>query len=297
MTKSSRLPPFSALRGFEAAARLNSFRLAAEELCLSTSAISHHVRHLEEFIGQPLFVRSPKGVTLTRCGREYLSNITPIFCDLVAATDRAMKKTGRRTVTLRCSPGCASRWLVPRLNMVKRVLGSINISLTTQSAGPQSDVEIKCGYTFPPDAHTEVLLTTLRAPVCSTEYLRTYGPIECPSDLSGHTLLREHQRDEWDRWFAMSASESSVSEHSVWFDDGHGAILAAEQGMGVCLGHLALVEPELSNGGLVQLFDETTPESVVYTLRMKSGWRNDDILVTLRNCLVAEAQQFTQVAE
>ncbi|WP_120499433.1 LysR family transcriptional regulator [Roseovarius sp. EL26] len=297
MTIASRLPPFSALRGFEAAARLNSFRLAAEELCLSTSAISHHIRHLEEFFGQPLFVRSPSGVTLTPCGREYLSNITPILCDLVTATDRAMKKTKHRTVTLRCSPGCASRWLVPRLNMLKRALGGIDINLTTQPSGPQPDVEIRCGYTFPPDTRHEVLLTTLRAPVCSAEYIRAHGPIENSSDLSGHTLLREHQLDEWDRWFAIATPGSPISEHSIWFDDGHGAILAAEQGMGICLGHLALIRAELASGQLVQLFDQTTPESIVYTLEMQLGWQNDDTLVTLRNCLVSDAHEMACVAE
>jgi LysR family glycine cleavage system transcriptional activator len=297
MTIPSRLPPFAALRGFEAAARLSSFRLAADELCLSTSAVSHNIRQIEEFVGQPLFVRSPKGVTLTRCGSDYLTDITPIFSDLVAATDRAVKGTARRTIILRCSPGCSTRWLMPQLNMLRSALGKVNVSITTQLSGPQPDAEIKCGFTFPPDGEHEVLLTTLRAPVCSSDYLKTHGPIEHPSDLSNCTLLREHQFDEWDKWYALASPSCEVSKNSIWFDDGYGAMSAAEYGMGVYLGHLTLLDPELVSGRLVQLFDDTISEQVVYTLSMKSDWQKDAYLVKLRNCLTSIHQQNAQAAE
>lgn len=294
---SPRLPPFAALRGFEAAARLNSFRLAAEELCLSPSAVSHNVRQLEEFVGKPLFERSPRGVSLTRSGRNYLAEITPIFAHIVAATDRAAQGRERRTVQLQCSPGCSSRWLMPQLNRVRDALGDVNIGVTTQSNGQQADAEIRCGYTFPPDGENDILLTTLRAPVCSEAYLRTNGPIRSVNDLENCTLLEERIHGGWDDWFEKAAPNEEIRRNSVMFDDGYAAMAAAEFGMGVFLGHLSLLAPELSNKRLVQLFDETGSQAVVYTLKMRPDWQEDIHLVNLRNCLLSLGQDQREAAE
>jgi LysR family glycine cleavage system transcriptional activator len=187
--------------------------------------------------------------------------------------------------------------LVPQLNVLRQALGKVNVSITTQLTGPQPDAEIKCGYTFPPDDEHELLLTTLRAPVCSANYLETHGPIEHPKDLSKCTLLRENYLDEWEKWYAIAAPSCELSKNSVWFDDGYGAMSAAEFGMGVYLGHLSLLAPELAAGRLVQLFDDTVSEAVVYTLSMKSDWQKDAHLVKLHNCLTSLSQQNTLAAE
>lgn len=294
---SPRLPPFAALRGFEAAARLNSFRLAAEELCLSPSAVSHNVRQLEEFVGKPLFERSPKGVSLTRSGRNYLTEITPIFASIVAATDRAAQGRERRTIQIQCSPGCSSRWLMPQLNCVRDALGDVNISVTTQSNGQQADAEIRCGYTFPPDDENDILLTTLRAPVCSEAYLQSHGPFRSVSDLENCTLLEEKIHGGWDDWFENASPKKEIKRNSLMFDDGYAAMSAAEFGMGVFLGHLSLLAPELANNRLVQLFDETGSQAVVYTLKMRPDWQNDINLVDLRNCLLSLKNEQREAAE
>ena len=282
-----RLPPFAALRGFEAAARLNSFRLAAEELCLSPSAVSHNARQLEEFVGKPLFVRSPKGVSLTRSGRNYLAEITPIFAHIVAATDRAAQGRERRTIQLQCSPGCSSRWLMPQLNYVRDALGDVNIAVTNLTNDHQADAEIRCGYTFPPDGENDVLLTSLSAPVCSEAYLQSHGPIRSVRDLESCTLLEEKIHGGWDDWFEKASPRKEIKRNSVMFDDGYAAMSAAEFGIGVFLGHLSLLAPELANNRLVQLFDETGSQAVVYTLKMRPDWQNDVPLVNLRNCLMS----------
>lgn len=299
MTIMTRLPPFTALRGFEAAARLNSFRLAAKELCLSPSAVSHHVRQLEGFLDQPLFERSPAGVRLTPCGRAYLTEIGPLFQSLAAATDRARRTTKRPKIWLQCSQGFAARWLIPRLPELKQYLGIADICLSTADRIPRRlvDAEITCGYAHPPDGTHELLMTTVRVPVCSPDYLGAHGPIYCPEDLMGHTVLREHQRDDWDRWFALAAPMCAPSVNSLWFDDGYGSTQAAEQGLGILLGHLTLIERELKEGRLIQLFDQTVPESVIYTLRLRQGWQDQPSLVALRHWLLSSTYKDLQAAE
>lgn len=289
MSRQSRLPPFAALCGFEAAARLNSFRLAAEELNLSSSAVSHQVRQLEEFMGQRLFDRGPMGVRLTSIGQEYLSDIGPVLDQLSSATESIKEKVECRMVTLQCSPGFASRWISPRLTRLKSVLRDVSLSLSTNLTSQKPDVEITCGYTCPSDEEYETFMTTERAPVCSVQYLNDNGPIQYPSDLSDHVLLHEHQHDEWEIWLAAAAPEISGPIKSMWFDDGYSATLAAESGAGIVLGHLSLIDNELRNGRLVRLFDQAVPQSTIFRLRMRRNWQDDPILTSLRHWLLQEA--------
>ena len=157
MTDSSRLPPFPALRGFEAAARLQSFRLAAEELCLSPSAVSHQVRQLEEFVGNPLFKRSPQGVTLTQRGQSYLKDLAPIFETLAKATNKAQNSKHRQQITLCSSPGFAARWLMPRLHDLKSRVPDADLKLTSNETDTSdADIEFRCAYTDPMEGDDEV---------------------------------------------------------------------------------------------------------------------------------------------
>ena len=269
--------------------RLNSFRLAAEELHLSSSAISHQVRQLEDFVGQKLFDRGPTGVRLTSTGQEYLSNIGPVLDELSHATNSVRKTVKSRMVTLQCSPGFASRWILPRLTRLRRVLSDVSLSLSTNPTEKRPDVEISCGYGFPSGEEYETFMTTQRAPVCSAQYLRDNGPIQYPSDLSDHFLLHEYQRDEWEFWLSTAAPEISGITKAMWFDDAYSATLAAESGVGVVLGHLALIKNELRSGKLVRLFEQAVPQSTIFTLRMKQNWQADPVLATLRNWLLLES--------
>ena len=111
------LPSLTALRAFEAAARHGSFTFAAEELCISQTAISHHVRALESELGVTLFVRKTRRVELTNDGRAWADALGDVFSRLYAANRRLRPTTMRRrsVVTVSVIPSFASRWFVPRL--------------------------------------------------------------------------------------------------------------------------------------------------------------------------------------
>ena len=296
MPRTSKLPPFSALRGFEAAARLQSFRLAANELCLSPSAISHHVRQLEDFVGTPLFDRNPKGVILTRIGKNYLADLAPIFSSLEKATDKAMQIQHRQKITLRSSPSFSSRWLMPRLGRIKACVPEVDLTLTTNEIeSSDTDVEFRCAFTYPLENDDEILLSTVRAPVCSPEYLKINGTLKSPEELKNHIILREHQHDSWDQWFSIANPGQTLSATELWFDDGYAAMDAAELGLGIQLGYLELLASELTDGRLVQLFEQTVPKQTLFILRLKAGWRENESIVSIRNWLKNEIKQSEKI--
>src|SRR5262249_41694438 len=111
----TRLPPLSALRPFEAAARLESFSRAAEELHLTHGAVSHQVRALEEHLGAPLFARHGKRVALTDAGRAFAERVRSALAEIAQAAEAARPRRQVNRLTVSVLPSFASRWLMPRL--------------------------------------------------------------------------------------------------------------------------------------------------------------------------------------
>ena len=298
MADSIKLPPLPALRGFEAAARLQNFNLAAEELCLSPSAISHQVRQLEEFLGNPLFDRSPKGVILTSIGRKYLADVSPIFKELSKATSKAKSSKISEHVILKSSPGFAARWLMPRLKRLQDCVPNTELTLTTNDANTSKfDFEFRCAYTYPIENNDEVLLSSVRSPVCSPRYLEERGSIRDPLELTEHTLLREHHFDAWDQWFSIATPHQSIEANEIWFDEGYASMNAAELGLGVQLGYLEFLSAELADGRLVQLFNETAPKKTLFLLRKRNDWNKNPTLVSIRNWLLSEMNDVENVVD
>src|SRR6056297_922852 len=130
-----RLPPFAAVKAFEAAARHKSFKKAAEELCLSPSAVSHQIRALEEYLDTALFERDGNQMDLTLTGRAYAGKLTGLL-DLLDDSTRSVREAGEKPLRVLCTPGFAARWLVPRLGDLS--FGN-RIRLRVSSGAPDTD--------------------------------------------------------------------------------------------------------------------------------------------------------------
>src|SRR5689334_3335914 len=111
------LPPLTALRAFEATARHQSFTLAAKELCVTQTAVSHQVKQLEDHLGTVLFRRLSRRIELTTEGRAWAEAMSDVFSRLYAANKRLRARPARTrpVVSVSVLPSFASRWLVPRL--------------------------------------------------------------------------------------------------------------------------------------------------------------------------------------
>ena len=216
-----KLPPLKALPVFEAVARLNSFSLAADELAVSQSAVSHQMKQLETYLGEKLFWRSGRTLTLTDEGRQYLESIGSALLQIERASEELL---GHEESMLRLSvfSSFAVRWLVPRLPDLKRLHPQLELSLEMSSENPVlSDRVADCFITVKPTSPAfsyELLYEERLFPVCSQDYWqkirRELGregqeaadlPLT-PEQVAEFPLLSTHsiydrQGGDWEAWY------------------------------------------------------------------------------------------------
>ena len=247
-----RLPSLSALRSFEAAARLLSFKLAAEELSVSATSISHQVRALEQALEVRLFVRKTRAVELTEQGRILLQAAANGF-DAIAAGVERLRQQQHRLVTLATTPSFAARWLVPRLADFHA--GHPGITLNVQAsnqpldlAGGAADLAVRGGSGHFTGLQAQRLMQAGFAPVASPRL-----KLRKPGDVARHRLLhfdwQRHVRgaQTWDKW-AKAAGVALDTGAGLRFSEEALAVQAAIGGQGVVLTALPLVRAEIALG-------------------------------------------------
>ena len=252
-----RLPPLSALRPFEAAARLESFSRAAEELSLTHGAVSHQVRALEEHLGTPLFSRHGKRVALTAAGRSFAERIRNALGEIAHAAEAASAGTRENRLTVSVLPSFASRWLMPRLIRFMEAHPGIEINVIATTAlanfgAEEVDVAIRFGRGPWPPLVCEAFLEDEWFPVASPKMNRGKLPKE-PKDLLRVRIMRE-DRDYWQHWFAAAGVPLEGPLEGPLFNDSTYSLQAAARGEGVALARRSIVGEDLERGILKRLF-------------------------------------------
>ncbi|MBO9195260.1 LysR family transcriptional regulator [Rhizobium sp. 16-449-1b] len=248
--------PIGGLPAFEAAARHLSFKLAAKDLNLSPSAVSHAITKLEREIGTLLFDRSHGELRLTADGLMFQRPVVEAMALLRGAMETL---SARQSLVLRLhsSPSFAAQWLAPRLNrfLIDNPGFEVTISADTKPvhfAQDQFDVDIVYGLN---DHHEGLVIHSLGPvevqPMCTPEMARQLETVE---DLHRVPLIRSMIKNvSWSDWFHANGS-AMPRQPALRFDRSFMAIAAAADGMGVCLEAVKLAERELSSGRLVQPF-------------------------------------------
>lgn len=288
------LPPFAAIRAFEAAARHQSFQDAAEELHVTQSAISHQVRRLEDFLDVALFRRNGHGVALTPVGIDYCGDVSAILDGLDASTERIRGAEDAGLLSVRATPAFASRRLLPRMGGFNRAYPEIELQITTTTYPmhfPRNgvDVLIQYGQEPAPGLRVDPFLASARFPVCSAEVVETGPAIRKPEDLFRLTLLRDLVGDDWDAWFTCAGGKMPARIKGPRFAHCELTLRAAEQGQGVALAYGALIADEIAENKLVRLFDLETPPKVIYSLAFPESLANRSRIAAFRNWIFAEA--------
>lgn len=292
-----RLPSFKFLKTFQVAARLGSFKEAAEELCLTPSAVSHQIKALESQLGLTLFERGGRVLALSEAGAHYIEHLSEIFARLESVTEQLRARFGRSIIRLNVPPYFANELLLPRLASFSQSREESDIRIeTTFSASkthpPEVDLSIVVG-TGPWEGLTvhELFGQTFIA-ACSPGYLAE-NPIARYEDLNGKTLLlHEERRDAWDRW-ALGLQIAPIKPgRLVRLDTMSAVVLAAEQGVGVALVPARLSADRFKAGALRKLFaaELATNESYVLLQRPEDRAREDLQELTrwiIRECRVA----------
>ncbi|NDY92903.1 LysR substrate-binding domain-containing protein [Ideonella livida] len=255
----ARLPPLPTLQAFEAVARRRSFALAATELALTASAVSHQIAKLEDFLGVKLFDRSAQGVRLSAAGEGYLRRVAGALGAIGAATDD-VRQGVRNSLYVHASPSFASLWLMPRLASFAQECPGISLFL---SASPthsdfalgQADLDIRYGRPQWPDLVVEPLFEERILPVASPAFIARHGLRE-PADLL-HTPLIQSTVSivQWTDWLAARGVTQAPERFALRFDRAQLALDAAVQGLGVALESATIAGTHLAEGRLAPLFD------------------------------------------
>lgn len=255
-----RLPSMQALRAFEAAAQLLSFKEAASQLHRTPSAVSHQIRGLERELGTALFHRDSRGLSLTDAGREYLAVVHETLGGLSEATARLQRAHGEGPLSISLFPSLAVRWLIPRLNEFRDACPGIEIELVSSVRRADFDngaidAAIRFGDGDWPGLCRDPLMVEERFPVCSPALAAGPPPLENPADLSATVLLHNGAHaGEWAKWLEEAGVDGVDPGRGPVFDASNEVLAAAANGMGVALGRTPLVEADLEAGRLVAPF-------------------------------------------
>ncbi len=295
-----RLPSLKFLKTFQVAAKLQSFKAAAEDLYVTPSAVSHQIKALEEQLGVILFERGTRGVrtlTLTDAGAHYLEHINDIFSKLESVTEQLQVRYGRTIIRLNVPPFFANELLLPRLASFSQAREETDIRIETAYSAskthpPEADLSIVVGAGPWNDLVVHELFTQSFIATCSPAFRRDH-PIREYTDLNGKTLIvHEERREAWERWAIGVGIEPIKPNRLVRLDTMSAVVLAAEQGVGAALVPARLSADRFAAGGLVKLFDAelATNESYVLLHRPEDRDREDLQELTawiLKECRVA----------
>ena len=287
-------PSLTALRAFEAAARVLSFTGAAEELSQTQGAISHQVNMLEARLGLKLFVREARGLKLTEAGQKYLPLVRDALDRLRTAED-LIRPTRPSVLTVTVSPNFASKWLVPRLGgfSVTHPHLDLRISASLQHVDfsrEDIDLAVRHGDGDWPELHVTRLCAEELFPACSPALSRSDPPIRSPADLIGHVLIHDRSREHWRAWLAAFGVECPASERGPVFDQTALAIDAALAGQGIALARTALASLDLIAGRLVRPLDEAMPAKLGYWIVCRKSVSDTPKISQFRSWLIDQVQ-------
>ena len=246
-----------ALRAFEAAARLESFKGAAAELGVTPVAITRHIKALEGDLRVALFERLHRGVRLTDVGRQLREEIVPAFEAMNLSIEHARQFSAQDTVRIGSEAAIAKRWLAPRLEAFHALHPGIHIDLRLQEDDEEVDGIIFYGFRQRFGRNRHLLFNETAFPVCSPALLEGSAPLLQPADLSHHCLLHDDSDDWWQRWFETVGLRGLKPRSNETFFSHDRIYEAAIEGRGVMIGDDMVYGDDLAEGRLVRLFEET----------------------------------------
>jgi LysR family transcriptional regulator, glycine cleavage system transcriptional activator len=270
-----RIPPIQCLLTFEALARLRSVTLAADELFVTPSAVSHRVKQLEQILGTKLFGRAD--FSLTTEGIEYLAHVRDGLATLQKFPGIAGQSSapGKRRLRVAVTPTFARAILIPRLKQFTDAYPEIELALQVSIplldvVAEDADLMIRFGSGRYADVEHVCLVKDEVTPLASPAFVREHGPFELPQDLEGQALLRS-PLEPWRTWFAAQHLDWPEPAEGSQFNDVGLMCDAAAASMGIALVRLKLGAPWLDNGSLVRLFTQAVPSPHAHYLCWRTG--------------------------
>lgn len=288
------LPSLNAVRVFEAAARHQNFSRAAEELNVTQSAVSRQVQHLEDQLGQRLFVRKGPRLTLTASGRAYLDVVQEGLSVIRRGTRRLFRPAAHPVLTLSAVPSLISRWIVPRIAEFERDQPDISLRLSASyqlvdfAVSTDIDAAIRYGRGHWAGVEAQLILDDVIFPVCNPEVAER---LKQPSDLLAERLFVEDPNwDFWEYWARAAGLDPGAESAYRFSDDFNVQIQAAALGHGITLARGLLVADEIRAGRLVCPFKLAVRAPVQYYYVYPTERRADKLIESVAAWLTRTAQ-------
>ena len=269
---SSRIPPIQCLVTFEALARLRSVTQAADELCVTPSAVSHRVRQLEQILGAKLFGRAD--FSLTTEGSEYLAHVR----EGLAVLERfpgLESGVGKRKLRVAVTPTFARSILMPRLRAFIEAYPEIDLTLQVSIplldvVAEDADLMIRFGTGRYADVEHVCVMTDEVTPLAAPHYIREQGPFDTLEELQAAKLLKS-PLEPWRTWFLAHGVDAGEPGDGSSFNDIGLMCDAAAQGLGIALVRLKLGAPWLENGSLERISVRSVPSPHAHYLCWRTG--------------------------
>jgi len=276
------LPPLNSLRAFEATARHMSFSRAAEELNVTPAALSHQVAGLEAFLGERLFNRASRTISLTPAGDLLYPGLNAAFAQIRQSVERVMDTGDGQILVVSAPPGFTAKWLVPRLHHFLATHPELDVrvsaSLTLASfAGDGVDVAIRNARPPFPGLWSRKFLEIETLPVVSPRLIEQYGPLETPDDLGRFPIIHDDSLGRmfglptWMDWLRAAGAEHVDLSRGLHFSSADHAMEAALEGAGVLLGVRSLSIDDVRLGRLAFPFSLALPSERAFHIVCPAG--------------------------
>ncbi|MCG8503029.1 MAG: transcriptional regulator GcvA [Sphingomonadales bacterium] len=291
-----RLPPLISLRVFEAVARHLSFTKAADELHVTQAAVSHQVKKLEEWLGEPLFLRLNRSIKLTKAGAAYAKPLTRAYDLMAEATDALLQDAGPQSLSISTFDSIAAGWLAPRIKTFQADYPEVGIKIVTSNRfsnfiDNEIEAEIRYGDGDWPALHVTKIADEQIFPVCGPGLLGGKQVLEKVEEIGAYPLIHDEMVMEWADWLEAAGGSDVDADRGLRFNHSHIVIQAAINGEGIALGRSLLVADEIAAGRLIRPFGFQMQSMFAYYMVCPKELADQVWVSAFRDWLIAEAQQ------
>ncbi|WP_339850529.1 transcriptional regulator GcvA [uncultured Nisaea sp.] len=298
---SRQIPPLTALRAFEAAARLGGVSKAADELHVTHAAVSHQIRALEEWFGVSLFDRAGRRIRLTEAGAKLLGPVSAAFDGIASAVELVCEDMNQKVLTVSAAPSVAYKLLVPRLGSFAALEPDVEVHLhhsvtLANFVSDGIDVAVRFGRGDWPGTISKRIMDGFAQPFASPALLKSAGhtlddlPLT-PEQIAELPLHHEDSTEFWRTWFEKAGAPGLRFRRGAVFHDAASILNVAVAGQGVVLARPALAESELGSGMLAALSDIKIEEDAGYYLVYPRSKMSDPLIQSFEAWVFAELAQ------
>ncbi len=301
---SDRLPPLTALRAFDAAARHMSFAKAADQLNVTPAALSFQIKSLEEHLGHPLFKRLNRAVDLTEAGKTLAPGTAEGFAMLKSAWAATRRLQDNTTLTVTAGPALTAKWLAPRLYDFARAHPEIDLrfSATLRNMDLEHDdvdVAIRFGHGEDDGLYCLPVRKEWLTPVMTPELAEQFTT---PESLRDAPLIHDDSiaflkpPADWPTWF-QAVGIKFTPTHGAHFSNADHAIDAAVAGMGVALGRRAMIIKDMIEGRLVAPFKTAIETKGRFRFLCLPGAENRPQVAAFRDWFASEIEKTAHISD